>query len=72
MPSSLGLVSSCETEPDYTAFHCHRCENVKLNYSFRLGICSVYCEYGHSDEGKRPKNGRMEQQKAMEYGSRKA
>jgi hypothetical protein len=26
----------------------------------------------HSHEGKRPKNGGMEQQKAMEYGSRKA
>jgi hypothetical protein len=26
----------------------------------------------HSCEGKRPKNGRMEQQKAVEYGSRKA
>jgi hypothetical protein len=26
----------------------------------------------HSHEGKRPKNGRMEQQKAMEHDSRKA
>jgi hypothetical protein len=26
----------------------------------------------HSHEGKRPKNGRMEQQKAMDHGSRKA
>jgi hypothetical protein len=28
--------------------------------------------YVHSHEGKRSKNGRMEQQKTMEYGSRKA